>query len=319
MRTTRTEVDLELVVTSTTLVADRVRSLTLARPDGAQLPAWSPGAHIDLVLGKGLVRQYSLCGDPGNSQEWTVAVLREDHSRGGSTYLHEAVGVGTILRARGPRNHFPLVEAPAYLFVAGGIGITPLLPMIASVQTRPWRLVYGGRTRTAMAFADDLVERYGNRVRIVPEDELGLLSVASLLQGLEPSGTALYCCGPEGLVGALESLHARTRRGTLHVERFSPRELDASQSTGTFQVEARRSGLTVTVDDSTTILDALASAGAPVLSSCREGVCGTCEVFVIDGTPEHRDSILTEDERRTSETMFPCVSRCLSARLVLDI
>ena len=131
MRSTHDEVDLELVVTSTSLVADRIRSLRLARRGGGELPAWSPGAHVDLTLGKDLVRQYSLCGDPENPLEWRVAVLREEHSRGGSSYLYETVDVGSVLGARGPRNHFPLVTAAAYLFVAGGIGITPLL------RTRP--------------------------------------------------------------------------------------------------------------------------------------------------------------------------------------
>ena len=319
MRTTHDEVDLELLVTRTELVADRIRQLTLRRRDGGPLPAWTPGAHIDLAVGGGLVRQYSLCGDPADGQEWTVAVRREDPSRGGSAYVHDSLGVGTLLSARGPRNHFPLVDAKDYLFIAGGIGIAPLVPMLAQVEQKgvPWRLMYGGRTREAMAYADTLVERYAGRVEIVPEDELGPLHVPTLLQ-LGGGGTAIYCCGPEGLVSAIEAMHARTRLGMLHVERFTPRQLDAPLRT-TFEVEAARSGRVVTVEPGVTILNALASVGVRVLSSCEDGICGTCEVFVLDGVPEHRDSILTEAERQSSETMFVCVSRSLLPRLVLDV
>ena len=319
VRTTQSEVELELVVTATDLVADRVRRISLRRNDGGDLPAWAPGSHVDLTVGEGQVRQYSLCSDPENLEAWTVAVLLEHSSRGGSAYVHESLRVGTVLPARGPRNHFPLVDAPAYLFIAGGIGIAPLLPMLAEVSRgdAPWRLVYGGRRRSAMAFADGLVEKYGDQVQVVPEAELGQLHVPSLLQ-LDHSGTAIYCCGPEGLVSAIESLHGRTRRGTLHIERFSPRELDTLPTTQTFEVEAARSGVSVSVGPGTSILDALDSAGVRVLSSCREGICGTCELSVLAGVPEHRDSILTEAERQASETMFVCVSRCLSPRLVLD-
>ncbi len=319
MRTTHDEVNIELVVTTTRRLADSVLGLTLTVPDGSPLPAWTPGAHIDLSLGD-TVRQYSLCGDPSDERQWAVAVLREEDSRGGSAYAHEHVEAGTVLTARGPRNHFPLEEAPAYRFIAGGVGIAPLMPMVAAAEQRgvPWDLVYGGRRRSAMAFADDLVARYGDKVKVVPEDELGLLTVPPLVQ-FDHSGTAIYCCGPEGLVSAVEGMHARTRRGELHVERFSPKQQDEPVSTGSFEVEARRSDRRVTVDEGTSILDALTSAGVRVLSSCREGICGTCEVFVLEGTPEHRDSILTEAERHASETMFPCVSRCLSPRLVLDV
>jgi ferredoxin-NADP reductase len=320
MRSTHGEVDLQLVVTATGSVADRVRSITFQRLGGGSLPSWSPGGHVDLTLGNDLVRQYSLCGDPANADEWTVVVGREDGSRGGSAYVHDSIDVGTVLPVRGPRNHFPLVDAPKYFFIAGGVGIAPLLPMLEQASSRdvPWRLVYGGSQRSAMAFAEDLLTQYGDKVQIVPEDEDGPLDVASLMQ-FDSGGTAIYCCGPEGLVSAVESMHARTRRGALHVERFSPRRLKTPRGTGAFEVEAARSGKVVTVDPGTSILDALGSAGVRVLSSCREGICGTCEVPVLAGVPEHRDSILTEAERQANETMFVCVSRCLSPRLVLDV
>lgn len=320
MRSTHDEVDLQLVVTATSVVADRIRSLTFQRTGAEPLPSWSPGAHVDLTLGGGMVRQYSLCGDPASIDEWTIAVRREDGSRGGSAYIHDSIDVGTVLPARGPRNHFPLVDAAQYLFIAGGVGIAPLLPMLAEATSRgtPWRLAYGGRRRSHMAFAQDLLTQYGDRVQIVPEDEDGPLDVPSLMQ-FDSGGTAIYCCGPEGLVSAVESMHARTRRGALHVERFRPRRLETPRGTGVFEVEAARSGKVATVAPGTSILDALGSAGVRVLSSCREGICGTCEVPVLAGVPEHRDSILTEAERQSNETMFVCVSRCLSPRLVLDV
>ena len=320
MRATHNEGEFELVVVDRMEVAEDVCALTLGRPDGTPLPRWEPGAHIDLILAPGLIRQYSLCGDPDDTGRWKIAVLREEHSCGGSRRVCNDLVQGTTVRVRGPRNLFPLEPAQHYLFIAGGIGITPLVPMIAAVdaQEGDWRLVYGGRTRTSMAFADELVRRYADRVQLGPEDESGQLSVARLMQ-FEHASTAIYCCGPEGLVSAVESLHARTRRGRLHVERFSPKEFGDTKTNPTFEVEATRSGRVVTVGPDTSVLDALSSAGVPVLSSCTEGICGTCEVAVLDGIPEHRDSILTDEEREASETMFVCVSRCLSPRLVLDI
>lgn len=307
-------------MSATALVADHVRSITLERRDGGPFPAWSPGAHIDLTLGDGLVRQYSLCGDPEDRHRWTVIVLREPDSRGGSAYVHDSLAVGEALDARGPRNHFVLEDAPNYLFIAGGVGIAPILPMVSEAERRgvPWRLVYGGRHRSAMAHATDLAERYGDRVEVVPEDENGPLPVPALIERLGPD-TALYCCGPEGLIHAVESAHAGNSVGTLHVERFRPRPQEPSPSSASFEVEAARSGKLVTVDQDTSILDALESVGVQVLSSCREGICGTCEVAVLDGLPEHRDSIMTEAERLSSESMFVCVSRCRSSRLVLDV
>lgn len=294
--------------------------LTLSRPDGTALPHWAPGAHIDLVLGAGLVRQYSLCGDPSDAASWQVAVLLEEQARGGSAAVHSELTAGTSVRARGPRNHFPLVDAPRYLFVAGGIGIAPLVSMVAAAESSgaDWQLCYGGRRRSAMAFTDTLVESYGDKVRVFPEDESGLLPLESVVRTADDS-TAIYCCGPEGLIAELEKLHADAGKGTLHVERFSPQDAIEPERRGTFEVEAARSGTVVTVGPDTTVLDALSSVGVDVLSACTEGICGTCEVGVLEGTPEHRDSILTEQERATSDTMFVCVSRCLSRRLLLDV
>lgn len=298
--------------------AEGVVTVTLAEQDGAAVPEWQPGAHIDLVLGD-ITRQYSLCGDPGDRSSLRVAVLRESNGRGGSVYVHDKLEVGDLIEVGGPRNNFALVEAPSYLFVAGGIGITPLLPMLRSLAQRgkPWRLLYGGRSRGSMAFAAELVSAYPEQVRVNPEDEYGLLDLATALDGAEP-GAAVYCCGPEPLLQAVETGCREREHLALHIERFAPKEI-AAASTGVFEVELARTGAVVTVAESESVLDALQRSGADVDFSCREGTCGTCEVAVLAGRPEHRDSVLTEDEQAANDAMMICVSRSRTPRLVLDL
>ncbi|MFF7880897.1 PDR/VanB family oxidoreductase [Streptomyces sp. NPDC020794] len=305
----------ELVVDSREFVADGVLCLTLRHPLGEELPAWEPGAHIDVVLGVGLERQYSLCGDPADGRAWRIAVLREANGRGGSSYVHEQLGVGDKVRVRGPRNHFALAPAARYRFVAGGIGITPILPMLAAAEAAgaEWTLLYGGRTRDSMAFTGEL-ERYGDRVTVAPQDECGLLELDSVLTGV-PEGTLVYCCGPGPLLDAVE---ARCPDGLLRVERFRPK-VQETGGDSEFEVELARSGRTLTVPADVSVLDTVRGAGVEVLFSCTEGTCGTCETDVLEGTPDHRDSVLTDQEREAGETMLICVSRCLGKRLVLDL
>ncbi|KJK48305.1 ferredoxin [Lentzea aerocolonigenes] len=294
-------------------IADGVVLLTLRHPGGHQLPSWTPGAHVDLVLGDGLVRQYSLCGDPDDTSVLRVAVLREDTGRGGSRYVHDVLAIGHTVEIRGPRNHFPLVDAARYLFIAGGIGITPILPMLAEVAARDWRLVYGGRTRSSMAFREELQHR-GN-VLIQPQDEHGLLDLPALLADVDDD-TAVYCCGPEPLLAAVEKHHTR---GKLHVERFTPKAGAADGPRQEFEVELARTGGVLRVPADRSILDVVERSGVPVLSSCQEGTCGTCETPVLSGTPDHRDSLLTDEERAAGDVMMICVSRARSDRLVLDL
>ncbi|MGW0569178.1 PDR/VanB family oxidoreductase [Streptomyces tauricus] len=311
----------ELVVARRDLAADGVLALTLRHPLGDALPGWTPGAHIDVVLGPGLERQYSLCGDPADRREWRVAVLREPEGRGGSAHVHGQLEVGGKVRVRGPRNHFALLPSPRYLFVAGGIGITPILPMLAAAEAAgaDWTLLYGGRTRESMAFKAEL-EAYGEKVRLVPQDECGLLDLASALGTPRPD-TLVYCCGPGPLLDAVEERCARWPSGALHVERFQPKVPDVQDPGGEreFEVVLERSGRTFTVPADATVLDTVRAAGVEVLFSCTEGTCGTCETDVLDGTPDHRDSVLTDEEREAGETMLICVSRCLGKRLVLDL
>ncbi|MDH6566575.1 ferredoxin-NADP reductase [Streptomyces sp. SAI-117] len=305
----------ELVVDRRDAAADGVLALTLRHPLGEQLPAWEPGAHIDVLLGPGLERQYSLCGDPSDRSCWRIAVLREPEGRGGSAHVHQQLRQGDKVRVRGPRNHFALRPAPRYRFVAGGIGITPILPMLAAAEEAgaEWTLLYGGRTRGSMAFTEEL-SRYGDRVTVAPQDETGLLDLAPVLDGV-PEGTLVYCCGPGPLLDAVEE---RCPAGLLHMERFTPKDRPEGENTQ-FEVELAQTGTTITVAPDVSVLDAVRAAGVEVLFSCTEGTCGTCETDVLDGTPDHRDSVLTDEEREAGETMMICVSRCRGKKLVLDL
>ncbi|GAA4672683.1 PDR/VanB family oxidoreductase [Gordonia humi] len=300
------------------VVADQVASLVLEDADGRPLEAWTPGAHIDVELDNGLVRQYSLCGDPSDEQ-WRIAVLREPDGRGGSAYVHDSLDVDATLSTHGPRNHFEFVEAPSYLFVAGGIGITPLLPMMreATAAGREWRLLYGGRTRTSMAFADELTRSHPDRVELAPADEVGLLDLESALADTG-DGAVVYCCGPEPLLSAIEEVSDRLGVA-LHVERFSPKETTGDEVDTAFEVELAQSGTTVQVAADQSILAAVLAAGVDADFSCQEGTCGTCEVAVLDGEIDHRDSVLDEEEAAAGDVMMICVSRCRSKRLVIDL
>lgn len=310
---------LRVVVDQRAVIADGVLALTLRAPDGGPLPPWEPGAHIDLHLPGGFVRQYSLCGEPAEVARWQVAVLREPDGRGGSACVHDKVGQGDELVAAGPRNHFALTAAGEYLFIAGGIGVTPLLPMIAEVRRRglPWRLVYGGRCRSSMAFLD-VLEPLGEAVAVRPQDEFGLLDLDGLLPAPNVR-TAVYCCGPEPLLRAVEQRCAAWPDGALHIERFAPVDVDPEASDEAFDVELAQSGQCIRVPEGVSILAALEAAGLTVLSSCQEGTCGTCETGVLGGVPDHRDSVLTRMEQEAGDVMMICVSRSRSPRLVLDL
>jgi len=308
----------ELVVAERTLVADGVVALVLEHPDGEELPAWTPGAHVDLLLTPELTRQFSLCGSPADRTRWRLGVLLDEGGRGGSRHVHERLEPGTRLPVRGPRNHFPLVAADRYLFVAGGIGITPILPMVAEAQAAgaDWTLVYGGRQLASMAFRDELAA-YGDRVQLRPQDEHGLLDLDTILA--PQPGTLVYSCGPEVMLQAVEQRCAAWPSGSLHVERFAAKPVAEGAAQTTFEVVCQRSGITVTVPPDRSILDVVLDAGVNALSSCQEGVCGTCETAVVEGSPDHRDSLLTEEEKAAGDFMMICVSRSNSSRLVLDL
>lgn len=310
---------LDLRVRAMRWEAHDVLSLELDDPTGALLPAWTPGAHIDLRFANGVERQYSLCSDPTERRFWRVAVLSETPSRGGSRYVHQTLRTGDPVTASAPINHFELGDAASYVFVAGGIGITPILPMIAEAERRgtPWRLAYLGTRADGMAFAATPHLTAASAL-LVSRDRDDRLDLAAWI-GSVSDDTGVYACGPARMLDELESLSAAWPQGALHLERFQAKVFGESQGADTFEVEASASGLIVTVERGCSILEMLEQAGIGVPSSCLEGVCGTCETAVIDGAPEHRDSILTPDERESNETMMICVSRSLDSKLVLDI
>jgi ferredoxin-NADP reductase len=306
---------IDVIVARRRAESDGVVSLDLRDAAGGTLPHWSPGAHIDVMLPDGAARQYSLCGP----EEWRIAALYEPDGRGGSRWIHEQVREQDVIQVRGPHNHFEFVQAQRYIFVAGGIGITPIIAMVRDLTRRgdvDWRLVYGGRSRSSMAFLDELTA-LGDRVTVLPEDECGLINIPEAL-GTPQFGTAIYCCGPEPLLKVVERACRSWPPGTLHVERFVPRPVDTSGDHA-FEVVAQRSGLTVEVGARTSILVALRERGISVPSSCEEGVCGTCETKVLEGEVEHRDAILTEEDRESNTAMMVCCSRARGDRLVLDV
>ncbi|WP_426403294.1 PDR/VanB family oxidoreductase [Streptomyces sp. R-07] len=301
-----------LTVRSVLREAEGVLGLVLVDPTGADLAPWEPGAHVEVTLPSGTVRHYSLCGDPADRSAYRLGVLREPAGRGGSEEIHTSVGVGTVLGVRGPVNRFPLVPAERYLFVAGGIGITPLLPMIRSLPAESWSLLYGGRSLASMAYREELAGLPG--VTLVPQDTAGLPDLDGVLAGL-PAETAVYCCGPEGLLRAVEERWA----GPLHLERFGAAPAEVTPAAGGFEVELRRTGRSLRVESGRTLLDAVREVVPGVAYSCEEGWCGTCETKVIAGTPEHHDSVLSEEEKASGTTMMICVGRACGGRLVLDL
>ncbi|MEU3274873.1 PDR/VanB family oxidoreductase [Saccharomonospora sp. NPDC006951] len=309
--------------------AEGVLSLRLRAIGEQPLPPWEPGAHIDVVLPSGLVRQYSLCGSP-EDPDYTVAVLREQDGRGGSAEIHDTALVGRELRILGPRNQFRLEPAASYVFVAGGIGITPLLPMIAAASAEgvPWELHYGGRRADTLAFTGELsllAGRSGSALRLFADDTDGPLPLGEIVTGA-PRDAMLYACGPGGMLSALAEVAERERGDLpLRFERFGKAHPEPNPSpepeprSSSFEVELASTGETLTVHEGQSILDAVREKRPDVLFSCEEGFCGTCETKVLEGSPVHRDTILSERERARNASMMICVGGCASARLVLDL
>ncbi|WP_030381162.1 MULTISPECIES: PDR/VanB family oxidoreductase [unclassified Streptomyces] len=291
-------------------LARDVVSLVL-RGAGGPLAPWEPGAHVDLLLPNWLTRQYSLCGDPADRDTYRVAVRHERLSRGGSEYVHRFLRPGRPLHVSLPRNNFPLLPAPEYLFLAGGIGITPLLPMLrAAVDAgAAASLVYVGRSAASMPFLDEVRSWGGERVHVVETGEHRRPGLAAHAAALGPEAL-VYCCGPEAMLRAAKAVFPA---GRLHAERFRPAAREFAPDTP-FEAVCARSGQTLRVPADESLLSVLQHAGHPLPSGCREGVCGSCELTVVDGEPEHRDEIGAPAGR-----MYPCVSRALSPRLVVDL
>jgi ferredoxin-NADP reductase len=291
-------------------VAEGAVSLVLRGAEGP-LAAWEPGAHVDLALPNWLTRQYSLCGNPADRDSYRVAVRHDRLSRGGSEYVHLFLRTGRTLDVSVPRNNFRLLPAPEYLFLAGGIGITPIVPMLAAAVEAgaAATLVYVGRSVATMPFADELRAVHGDRVRIHATEEHGRPDLAALAAALGPRAR-VYCCGPTAMLDAAEAAFPAQR---LHLERFQPAVKEFAPN-APFEVHCVRSGRTVQVGAEESMLNALNHAGYRVPAGCREGLCGSCEITVVDGEPEHRDDIGAPPGR-----MYCCVSRAQSARLAVDL
>lgn len=310
-----------VVVTGRRLEAadEDVVSLRLAAPDRRDLPRWRPGAHLDIELPSGRLRQYSLNGDPTSTREYRIAVRRIPGGAG-SNEMH-ALPVGTPLLVRGPRNAFPFA-APGYgsparrvRFVAGGIGITPILPMMRLAETLgiDWSMVYTGRALDTLPFLDE-VRRFGDRVTVRTDDRYGLPTAGELLGGTGP-GTAVYCCGPTPMVSSIAEMVRGIPEVELHSERFSAPPIVNGEP---FEIQLGTGGAVIGVPADRSALDALLEHRPDQPYSCRQGFCRTCKVRVAAGVPDHRDHVLTPAERDHGDLLV-CVSRCAGGRLVLDL
>ena len=305
----------KVLVDRVTPLADGILGLDFVRPDRSNLDPWVPGAHITLHLPDGMQRQYSLCGDPSDRSQYSIAVLESPTSRGGSHYVHHNLKSGMNLEVSGPHNHFELEASNEYLFIAGGIGITPIKAMIESLPSRrQWRLLYAGRSRTSMAYANELSEMFGDRVIIHADDEQGGRPNLDAL--LADFSGHVYVCGPEPLLDALSSKVSVDR---LHYERFSAVDRSDDAIVEAFEVTLSRSDKKILVGKDESLLDALNENGGALISSCGEGVCGTCEVRVLKGQPMHLDSVMSDEDKDAIGVMYPCVSRSTGSTLVLDI
>jgi ferredoxin-NADP reductase len=308
----------QLTVAAKTLVAQDVAELLLTATDGTRLESWEPGAHITLYLPDGQERQYSLCGADRDSGTWTIAVHRAPDSRGGSRYVHGTLAPGDRVTGGRLRNNFPLGSHQRYVLIAGGIGITPILAMARELRRQPgvdFTLLYCGRTRALMAYRDEIATWADPRITLHADDEHG--GPPDLTDFLAAqAGAAIYCCGPEALLAAVEK--RAPEACAVRSERFSAAPADTTGDTD-FDVVISGSGERVRVGRDESILSALARDGFDVPSSCREGVCGTCETAVVSGVPDHRDSVLNDSERAAGQVIMPCVSRARTPEIELDL
>jgi len=315
---------LEVKVVRKTCEAPNIHSFELADARGAPLPVFSAGAHIDVHLGGGLCRQYSLCNPPQEAHRYEIAVLREQQSRGGSAAMHERVAVGDTVTIGAPRNLFPLHEGAAHsVLFAGGIGITPMLAMAAHLAFTgaSFALHYHGRSRERMAFLARIRDSaWAAQCQVHVDDEPDTqIDVAAMLSR-RPSGTHCYVCGPAGYIDAISAQAAKAGVAPefLHVEHFSPVG-SAQPGDGSFELTLARSGLTFMVAGNETVVDALARHGIEIETSCEQGICGTCLTTVLEGEPDHRDRYLSKADQACGKVFLPCCSRALSKRLVIDL
>jgi vanillate O-demethylase ferredoxin subunit len=301
-----------------------VKAFELVAAGGGELPAFSPGAHVDVHIADGLTRQYSICNGPGEHGFYLIGVKRELESRGGSAAMHDAVGERSTLRLGGPRNNFPLVEEAAHsLLVAGGIGVTPLVSMARdlAVRSRSFALHHFVRHPRQTAFREllaheGLAARATYHYGLVPP---GLEATLEDVLAAPPPGANLYLCGPKPFMDLVQAVARRLgwADGAIHLEYFAA---DTLYRTGeSFEVVCARSRRSVTVPEDKTIIEVLRANGVEIETSCEQGVCGTCLTKLLEGEPDHRDLFLQPDEQESGTVIMPCVSRARSPRLVLDL
>lgn len=314
---------LEIVDREVVAQDENVIALTLAAPSRTVLPEWYPGAHLDLHLESGRMRSYSLCGDPGDRRTYRIAVRRIPDGGGGSIEVHDTLAVGDTVAIKGPRNAFPLAlpgfgsSARRLRFVAAGIGITPILPMLAMADRYgvEWSMIYSGRSRESIPFIDELA-RYGDKITVRTDDVDGLPTMDELVGPCPDADAelAVYCCGPMPMLEGLRAHLVGRGDVELHFERFSPPPiLDGTA----FDVVLNSTGETITVAADESTLTAIRKVRPDVPYSCQQGFCGTCKMHTTSGEVDHRDNLLTEPEREAGY-FLPCVSRCDSGELSVD-
>jgi vanillate O-demethylase ferredoxin subunit len=302
-----------------------VHRLQLQSLDGTHLPAASAGAHIDLRLGPQLARSYSVVGNAGDPSRYEIAVAKDARSRGGSRHVHEVLRVGDVLQISAPRNHFALIEdAPESVLIAGGIGITPLWAMVQRLQAlgRPWQLFYAARSRQHAAYLPEiealaarstsgrLLTHFDDEQGGVPPDVAGVVNNA-------PQQAHLYCCGPQPMLDAFERATAHREPSHVHLERFAPAQDQASAAA--FRLRLSRAGREFAVPADKSILEVLLENGIDAQYGCMQGACGLCEAAVVDGIPDHRDTVLSNETKAGNRTMLICCSRSQTPSLTLDL
>jgi ferredoxin-NADP reductase len=312
---------IEVRLTAIRYAARDTNIFEFRRPDGQPLPGYEPGAHVDMHLPNGLLRNYSLIVARPEPGTYTFAIKRDPASRGGSRYIHDELHVGKTLKIGAPRNNFPLKEdAPHTVLLAGGIGITPIWCMVQRLaeRKRSWALHYGCRSRADMAFLGELQGMSGAAFHFDDENAGQVLDVARIVNA-SPKDAHLYCCGPTPMLSAFEAATKDWPREQVHIEYFTPKPDPAKGKKGGFTVELARSGQEFVIPEGRTILEVLLDEGVDIDYSCELGICGACEQRVISGIPEHRDSILTEEEQAENKRVMICCAGCKSERLVLDL
>jgi ferredoxin-NADP reductase len=314
---------MDVRLTDITTVARDTNLYTFARPGGGALPAYKPGAHIDIHIPNGLVRQFSLLNPADNPEAYVVGIKRDAESRGGSRYIFDEMRVGHTVKISAPRNNFPLVEnADHVVLVAGGIGITPIWCMVQQLaaQNRSWKLYYSCRSRVDMALLDRLEKFAPQSTHLHFDDETDgkFLDLAAVF-ATAPENAHFYCCGPNPMLKAFEAAAAARPRSHVHVEYFTPKEEAAAGTLGGFWVELARSGEEYFIPEGKKILEVLYEAGIDVDYSCELGICGECVTRIISGIPEHHDSVLSEEEQAANEKVMICCAGCKTERLVLDM